>query len=188
MRPAVSVRSSNHGETKVKSADDRTASSRTIADEREPTEQAGPPQPDPALRRLDRYVGTWALKGRTLDSQVDNVSGTTTFEWLPGGFFLQQHITLNFAGYEIDGLELIGYDPATGTFPSTVFANTFGTPIPYRWEVEGDVLKITTEMLGATFRGKWSKDGTSFSGGWRPDPGREGPGNTPYDVWGTRAK
>jgi hypothetical protein len=47
-----------------------------------------PPGPDPALKRLDWFVGTWEIKGRTLDSEQDNVSGRTTFEWLPGGFFL----------------------------------------------------------------------------------------------------
>ncbi len=44
-----------------------------------------PPRPDPALKLLDRFVGTWDMKGRTLESEVDNVNGRTTFEWLPGG-------------------------------------------------------------------------------------------------------
>lgn len=167
---------------------DRTAAGATLAKETGNGEPQGPPTPDPALRLLDRFVGTWEMKGRTLDSNVDNVNGTTTFEWLPGGFFLQQRIRLNFAGYEVQGLELIGYDPLTGTFPSTVFANMAGTPIPYRWEIQGDELKITTDVLGATFRGMWSEDGKSFSGGWRPDKGREGPSNPPYDISGARAK
>lgn len=47
--------------------------------------QPQPPKPDPALELLDRFVGTWDMKGRTLDSEVDNVTGRTTFEWLPGG-------------------------------------------------------------------------------------------------------
>jgi hypothetical protein len=54
----------------------------------EDAEALQPPAPDPALRLLDRFVGTWEMTGRTLDSDVDNVSGRTTFEWLPGGFFL----------------------------------------------------------------------------------------------------
>src|SRR5262249_25530851 len=71
-----------------------------------------PPRPDPALKRLERFVGTWNVTGRTLDSVQDNVSGRFTFEWLPGGFFLQQRTELNFAGLEVQGLEVIGYDPA----------------------------------------------------------------------------
>jgi hypothetical protein len=146
-----------------------------------------PPAPDPKLRLLDRFVGTWDMQGRTLDSDIDNITGRTTFEWLPGGYFLQQRIRLKFLGLEIESLELIGYDPETGTFPSTVYSNLAGMPLPYRWAVDGDELTITTEMLGATFRGRWGEDGESFSGGWRPDPGREGPGNVPYDISGGRA-
>ena len=47
-----------------------------------------PPGPDPALKRLERFVGTWKVTGRTLDATQDNVSGRFSFEWLPGGFFL----------------------------------------------------------------------------------------------------
>jgi hypothetical protein len=158
------------------------------ADQADQVEQPQmPPPPDPALRKLDRFVGTWEMKGRTLDSDVDNVSGRTTFEWLPGGYFLTQRVKLTFTGYEVEGLEVIRYDPETGTFPSTVYPSLAGTPIPYEWRIDGDELTITTEMLGATFRGRWSEDGKSFSGGWRPNPGRENdPGNVPYDIWGSR--
>jgi hypothetical protein len=122
--------------------------------------QQQPPAPDPALRQLDRFVGTWDMKGRTLGSDTDDVVGRTTFEWLPGGYFLTQRIKLNFSGYDVEGLEVIGYDPATGTFPSTVYPSMAGVPIPYRWEIDG----------------------------WRPMPGREGPGNIAYDISGGRAE
>ena len=145
------------------------------------------PQPDPALRRLDRFIGTWEMKGRTLGAEVDNVSGRATFEWLPGGYFLQQRIALDFAGFQLEGLEVVGYDPATGTYPSTVYPSMAGMAIPYRWEIDGDELTITTDVIGSIFRGRWSEDGASFSGGWRPLPGREGPGNVAYDVSGGRA-
>jgi len=150
------------------------------ADEYDTT--ARPPEPDPALRRLDRFVGTWEVRGRTLDVEQDNVSGRLTFEWLPGGFFLQQRVQLSFMGYDIAGLEVIGYDP------STVFASMVGVPIPYEWDVQGDRVTIRTELAGgATFTGMWAEDGSSMSGGWRPDPGKEGPGNVAYDISGRRA-
>jgi hypothetical protein len=156
----------------------------TYESQNQPPQQPGT---DPKLRLLDRFVGSWEMKGRTLDSEVDNVVGRATFAWLPGGHFLQQRIELDFAGYQIEGVEVIGYDPATGTFPSTVYASMASIPIPYRWEIDGDELTITTDMLGATFRGRWSEDGARFSGGWRPNPGREGPGNVAYDIAGGRA-
>ena len=145
------------------------------------------PAPDPALKRLERLVGSWTIKGRTLDSDEDNIFGKVTFEWLPGGFFLQQRIEMDFAGFiEIQSLELIGYDPETEAFSSLVYSNLSGAPLPYKWDLRDDVLRISTEA--SKFEGAFSEDGNTFSGGWRPIPGMEGPGNIPYDIGGTRTK
>ncbi len=146
-----------------------------------------PPGPDPALKALDMFVGTWQVTGRTLGAEEDNVAGTLRFEWLPGGFFLQQHVELDFGGMQIEGLELIGYNADTGRFPSTVFSNMFGQPIPYEYEVDGRAVTIRTELAGgATYTGSFSDDGDTASGGWRPNPGADGPGNVAYDIVGTR--
>jgi hypothetical protein len=142
------------------------------------------PAPDPALKRLEKLVGSWTMKGRTLDSNKDNISGKVTFEWLPGGFFLQQRIEMNFAGFEIQSLELISYDPETKVFSSLAYSNVWGAPAPYKWDLRDNVLEISTEA--SKFKGTFSADGNTFSGGWRPIPGMEGPGNIPYDISGTR--
>jgi hypothetical protein len=92
--------------------------------------QAQLPTPDPALARLDRFVGTWSLEGHLVGSDEIAIRGQTTFRWLPGGFFLEQHGAMNFLGMELDSLELIGYDPETDTFPSTVFTNISSAPPP----------------------------------------------------------
>ena len=81
------------------------------------------PTPDPALRRLDRLVGTWRTEGHLAGSDEITIKGETTFRWLPGGFFLEQHNVMSFMGLEIDSLELIGFDPQTGTIQSTIFSN-----------------------------------------------------------------
>jgi hypothetical protein len=36
------------------------------------------------------------------------------------------------------------------------------------------------------FKGRFTKDGKSSYGGWRPEPGREGPENVAYDERGSR--
>ena len=149
--------------------------------------QQGPPAPASALALLERLRGTWDLIGRTLDSTETNISGRTVFEWLPGKFFLQQTIELTFMGMPIKSHELIGYDPATGKFSSSVYSNMWGQPIPYIWEVEGENLTIIMPAM-AKYTGKLSPDRNSMSGGWRPDPGKEGPGNIPYDIWGIRVR
>jgi hypothetical protein len=145
------------------------------------------PGPDPALKQLERFVGTWSMKGRTLDSDQDNVFGKTTYEWLPGGFFLLQRVEIDFMGMDIRGLEVIGYDPSTGKFPSTVYSNLVGTPIPYEYDVQGDNFTIRTELAGgATFTGRFNEDGNGGSGGWRPDEGKANPANVAYDITTTR--
>jgi hypothetical protein len=148
------------------------------------------PRPDPALQRFEKFIGTWDMKGRTLNSAEDNVVGQATFEWLPGGFFLQQRIELNFIGMDLHSVELIRYDPETQSFPSLVYSNMSPMPLPYKWNVQDDTLTISVAYgpMDATFKGKFSKDGNRFSGGWRPNPGADETINVPYDIEGTRVK
>jgi hypothetical protein len=145
------------------------------------------PQPDEALRRLDRFVGSWTMEGHLVGSDETTIRGETTYRWLPGGFFLEQHVQLDFMGLEIDSLELIGYDADSDSFPSTVFSNLSPVPLPYRWDVRGDLVTITVSYgpLDATFTGSWHEDGT-FSGGWRLNPGADETVNVPYDIGGHR--
>jgi hypothetical protein len=148
------------------------------------------PTPDAALKRLDRLVGTWIMEGHLVGSNENNVRGEVTFRWLPGGFFLENRTRLDFAGFEIEALELIGYDPENKTFPSTVYSTFSPTPVPYKWDVDDDTLTISVSYgeLDATFKGTFSKDGESFGGGWRPNPGADETVNVPYDIGGHRVK
>ena len=145
------------------------------------------PQPAPALRRLDRLVGRWSMEGHLVGSDQTTITGSTSFQWLPGGFFLEQRAQIDFVGLRIDALELMGYDPETDSFPSSVYSNFSADPLPYKWDVHGDTVIITVSygQLDATFTGSWHEDGT-FSGGWRPNPGADETVNVPYDVRGRR--
>ena len=145
------------------------------------------PKPDPALRRLDRLVGRWSMEGNLVGSDETTIRGETSFRWLSGGFFLEQRVQIDFGGLQIDSLEVIGYDPETQTFPSTVYSNFSPEPLPYRWDVQGDTVRISVSYgpLDATFTGSWREDGT-FSGGWRPNPGADETVNIPYDIGGHR--
>jgi hypothetical protein len=149
------------------------------------------PTPDPALQRLDRLVGTWTLKGHLVGSDEENISGEISFQWLEGGFFLQQDAEIHFAGmFEVKARELIGYDPETESFASYVYSNLSPEPLPYRWDLRGDTLTISVSHgpLDSSFSGEFSDDGESFSGGWRANPGADETINIPYDVSGSRVK
>jgi hypothetical protein len=152
--------------------------------------QSQMPTPNPALKRLDRFVGTWSMEGHLVGSDENNIKGRVNYRWLPGGFFMEEHIELDFMGMSIDSLDLIGYDPDTNTFPTTVFSNLSPTPLPYTWEVEGDAVKITVSYgpLDATFEGAFSEGDQRFGGGWRPNPGADETLNVPYDISGHRAR
>jgi hypothetical protein len=155
----------------------------------EDAQAAQPPSPDPALKALDPFVGTWTLKGHMLGSDEETISGRATYRWLEGGFFLQQDIEIDFAGsFHVKSHELIGYDPETKAFSSLVFSNMSPVPLPYRWEVDGRKVKITVSYppLDATFTGEFSEEGDTFGGGWRPNPGADETVNVAYDVVGTR--
>jgi hypothetical protein len=145
-------------------------------------------KPDPALARLDRLIGQWSMKGRSLGSKDDNISGTTTFSWLHGhkdsSFFLQQDMELDYAGTQIKSREIIGYNPKTKAFSSYVYSNMAPDPWPYEWDVQGDAITISikSDPMDATFHGKFSDDGNVFSGGWRANPGADEVINAPYDI------
>ncbi|MFI7544662.1 DUF1579 family protein [Actinoplanes sp. NPDC049599] len=97
-----------------------------------------PPQPAPELKQLDYLVGTWKLSGMTEEGPMGppaQMSGTETFEWLPGGFFLVHHwegaIDMGPRGTMPDvGYEFFDYDPETSKFRSHYFSS-FG---PYNEE------------------------------------------------------
>ena len=99
----------------------------------ENTQPQGIPHPDPALRRLDRLVGTWSMKGHLIGSDQENITGRTTFQWLDGGFFLQQDVEIDFAGmFKVKSRELIGYGAQTRAFSSYVYSNLSPVPLPPR--------------------------------------------------------
>jgi hypothetical protein len=145
------------------------------------------PVPNPKLKSLDPMIGTWKVVGRTIGADADNIAGEISLEWLPGGFFLKQTTRINFADmFEPTSIELVGYDAQKDMLTSLVYSNMAPMPVPYTWSFEDDELTIHMDA-GATMHAKMSKDGNSFEGGWRPDPGHENdPGMVAYDLKGTR--
>lgn len=92
--------------------------------------------------------------------------------------------------FEVRARELIGYDPKTESFPSTVYSNFSPEPLPSTRDLQGETVTISVSygQLDATFTGEFSDDGNSFSGGWRPNPGADETINIAYDVTARRAK
>jgi hypothetical protein len=122
------------------------------------------PQPSAAMRQLDRLVGTWNLQG--------GVQGQVRYEWMQGGFFLLQHVDINHDGHITHGIEIIGHERTYGSDPSEDITSRYygdaGDTLDYVYEIEGDTLTIWSGAKGspAYFRGQFSADGNTLSGGW----------------------
>ena len=142
--------------------------------------QYRPPEPNPALRRLDRLVGTWNIKGRTFNSKEDNITGRVAIEWLPGGFFLQLRGELELEGFKLHSLEIVGYDPATNAFSSAVYSSMEEKPAHYQWGIRGDTVTHWTE--GSKYTGTFNADGSILAGGWRPEEGMRETAGSSYDA------
>lgn len=129
--------------------------------------------PNVALRDLDVMVGDWELRGQEDDSGAD-IRGRLAFRWMEGGFYLVQHVEIDYAGREVTGTEYIGYEASTGKrrsyFFSTEGPGPFGNvAIEYVWELAGDALTIWGGYVGspASFKARLSGDRSSISGRWQ---------------------
>ena len=139
------------------------------------------PIPNPDLKSLDRLIGTWKQSG--------GVEGEITYEWAEGGFFLMQHVDLVHPGHKIKGVEIIGHEQEFGAEPSKDIKSRFysfldGMTLDYVYEIEGETLTIWGGERGspAYYRGRFSKDGNTLTGGWVY------PGGGGYEAVSTRVK
>jgi hypothetical protein len=139
-----------------------------------------PPEPDPDLKSLDRFVGTWEVSG--------GAQGSVTFEWMEGGFFLIQHVDLEQHSQKIKGIEIIGHERPFGAEPSEDIKSRFyastGDTLDYVYELEGDTLTIWAGEKGspAYYRGTFSDDGDTLAGAWHY------PGDGGYEATMIRVK
>jgi hypothetical protein len=140
------------------------ASTHHTRKENEMTEMPEINEPTAALKALDRLVGTWAVTG--------GAEGTVRYEWMPGGFFLLQHVELTQFGQPVTGLEVIGnlrpFGEPTGTDVVSRFYDSTGNTLDYVYELTGDKLTIWGGAKGspAYYEGTFSADGTTVTGAW----------------------
>ncbi|HEY5060735.1 MAG TPA: DUF1579 family protein, partial [Gemmatimonadaceae bacterium] len=142
------------------------------------------PTPNPGLARFDFLVGGWDVRGRLRGSAEDDISGWANCEWMPGGFFLEYRSEINLRGVSMFSFQMIGYDPATQKFTSSVYTSMDETPMPEEWDVQGRTVSIRAR--GMTYAGVISDDGNSLAGGWRPSD-ETGAEELSYDAVMTRA-
>jgi hypothetical protein len=121
-------------------------------------------QPSAELQALDRLVGAWTVTG--------GAEGTVRYEWMPGRFFLLQHVELTQFGQPVTGVEVIGnlrpFGEPAGVDVVSRFYDSTGNTLDYVYELEDDTLTIWGGAKGspAYYRGTFSPDGTAVTGEW----------------------
>lgn len=144
------------------------------------SEDATLPTPDAELKKLDILVGTWNMSGEA--------QGQIRYEWMEGGFFLLQYVTLDHSGRLNKGIEVIGRErPFGASEPSADIKSRFydseGNTLDYVYEMDGNTLTIWGGEKGSSayYRGQFSADGDTLAGRW------VWPGGG-YDTTSTRVK
>lgn len=121
-------------------------------------------QPDAVLRALDRLVGTWDIAG--------DATGTVTFRWMLGGFFLIQEGELELFGHHNTFTEIIGRERRFGGESSAdIKSRTYtaeGDTLDYVYELDSDTFTIWGGQRGSDnyYTSTFSADGNSISGAW----------------------
>jgi hypothetical protein len=125
-------------------------------------------QPTSAHKLMGALEGRWRTEGKTIatqDAPSIAIAGTDTYEWLPGGFFMIHHVDVRMGQDEAKTLEVIGYDVATNTYPTTFFDNQ-GNTGSYRatvnndaWTFQGasDRATLTISNAGNTMQAHWER-------------------------------
>lgn len=134
--------------------------------------------PAAEMSHLDALVGKWNTEWWAKENPADppvKTTGTDTYEWLPGGFFLIHKVEarMDYGIYNV--LEIIGgYDPDTQTYPMRSFdsqgnAQTMTARVDDKgvWTFFDTKMRATLNVGsdGRTMTAKWERttDGTTWT-------------------------
>ncbi len=82
------------------------------------------PASGPEIARLGALVGRWRSEGHVVGNPPEPITGTDTYEWLPGGFFIVHHVDVRVGRHTVQAIEIIGErDPATDAFIARAYDN-----------------------------------------------------------------
>ncbi len=131
-----------------------------------------PLTPSAEHQLLDMFVGKWQTEGlsyglgQSKENPYDSPvrwSGEETYELLPGGFFLVRHFNGQIGHVPISGIETIGYDAASQTYPSQMF-DSYGRIHLAQRSLRDGVWSYTGTEHRATYT--FRNDGNSMATHW----------------------
>ena len=118
--------------------------------------------------RLVVLVGSWKTEGWTREAAGTlsaRIEATDTYERLPGGALLHR-VDARVGDQKVEGAEIIGYDPARGSYVTQYF----GTDGPAAYEAklseEDGTLLWAMRSESDRFTGTFSADRNTITGHW----------------------
>ena len=125
---------------------------------------------------INKFVGRWNTDGRilpTATSEEIKISGTDTYEWLPGEFFLLHRVNVLVGDDKNQTLEIIGFDSDKNHYTLQHYDNKGNSGFMTghfdqgRWTFLGETLRFTGEFSenDKVFSGVWEKseDGKNWT-------------------------
>jgi hypothetical protein len=88
------------------------------------------PKPGPAHEQLSVFVGHWNTEGELKTGEsgaAAKIRSVDIYEWLPGGFFVAHRWDSQVGAMKVQGLEIIGHDPASGAYRTHFFDSQGGS-------------------------------------------------------------
>ncbi|AWP27576.1 DUF1579 family protein [Paenibacillus sp. Cedars] len=125
-----------------------------------------PSKPDPAMERLNVFVGKWNTEGvikASPSGAADVLKAVDTYEWLPGGYFLIHHVDGYMGKDKVKAIEIIGYDASSQNYTTHSYDNQ-GNFNAYQANLLDRDWKIWGES--ERFTGMFSEDSNTLTGSW----------------------
>ena len=130
----------------MSSADARSAHVVNVAAGVDETGRAAPVR-DGRHQALAVLIGKWINEGRTSGTASVPILTSDVYEWAPGGFFVVHSAFGTIGDTAVGGVEIIGVD---GEAYSSTFYDSFGNVHRSRLQIEGDVLRWTSDLTRCT--------------------------------------
>src|SRR5262250_3565638 len=76
------------------------------------------------LEGLDVFIGRWLTEGEAVggrEGSAMQIVASDVYEWAPGGRFVMHPAYGRIGQADVGGLEVIGFDPATGQYRTHFF-------------------------------------------------------------------
>jgi hypothetical protein len=129
--------------------------------------QMEPPKPGPELKKLDVFVGSWALDGNMKPGSMGpggSMTENEKCEWMDGGFYLMCHAEYKGSMGSGVALSVMGYSNEDKAYTYREF-NSFGEFEDSRGTLDGDTWTWTADekMGGMTMKGRFTMKMTSAS-------------------------